>query len=97
MSQTPEQYMSSQEMPEECPVCGGQYCDDDGTMLVPDAQAPFCTGKCQEQYMAQQRADDAGLAAAYAEQAALPSREEIREMYRSDRQTVDLTVACEGE
>jgi hypothetical protein len=65
-----ESYCAAQEMPEECPVCGGQYCDEKtGELLVPAKQVPFCTKKCRKRHLAEQKVEVDALAVAMKEAA----------------------------
>jgi len=41
MPMTWEAYVRSQEVPEECPVCGKDWCGEDGVPLVPDHPDPL--------------------------------------------------------
>jgi hypothetical protein len=85
MAQSAEQYMASQEMPEQCPICDGEWCAEDGTSLVPESQVPFCSSECKATWDKMQEVNERLLAEYLQEQAALPSREEIRRMTREGR------------
>jgi len=52
-----ERCCSSQELPEECPVCGDPNADDAGEWLCKEAPG-FCCKKHQEEYLAEQRRMD---------------------------------------
>ena len=41
-----ESYIKSQEQPEACPVCGADWCSEDGVALVPDHLIPYCSAAC---------------------------------------------------
>lgn len=47
-------YIASQELPEECPVCGYPNADDEGEPIFKDDPS-FCSARCRDQYSAHQR------------------------------------------
>jgi predicted nucleic acid-binding Zn ribbon protein len=53
-SQDWDRYCVGQEMPEECPVCGEENSTEDGMPVLPTNPA-FCSKKCAEDYMAEQK------------------------------------------
>jgi hypothetical protein len=47
MGQSWENYVSSQEMPEQCPECGGENCSEAGEWLDPKHPG-FCSTSCAD-------------------------------------------------
>ena len=46
------------DLPDTCPVCGGEWCDEDGNLLVPFGQEPFCSVACADKYRSDSKAAD---------------------------------------
>lgn len=59
-----DRYCDSQEMPEECPVCGKDNCGEDGEWLCKESPG-FCSGDCAMLYAEEQRVIEAAEAAEY--------------------------------
>jgi len=56
-SRAAEQYIASQEMPEECPVCGDPNANEKGEPVFP-VDAAFCSEACREVYVKEQKNHD---------------------------------------
>ena len=56
-SRAAERYLASQELPEECPTCGGENSTESGEWVCADAPG-FCSVVCQGEYLDVQRAAD---------------------------------------
>jgi len=52
-----ERYIASQELPEECPVCGDYNADENGEPVY-KADPSFCSSHCRDVYMAEQKQKD---------------------------------------
>jgi hypothetical protein len=64
-----DRYCDSQDIPEQCPMCGAENADEEGEPVCKEAEA-FCSVKCQTEYMAEQkRLAEAEVAEYFAEKA----------------------------
>ena len=53
-SQDWDRYCDSQDIPEQCPMCGGENADEEGEPICKEAEA-FCSTKCRDEYTAEQK------------------------------------------
>lgn len=57
-SRAVEIHHASQELPEQCPICGEENADPKTGHWVCEEVAPFCSPGCQMQYVAEQKKVD---------------------------------------